>query len=247
MDGATKFSLNRRSLFANGALAGAGLLVGFSLARGTSAAPAGPRVKPLPSLSSGTASPGVAFLMDDGATMIDFAGPWEVFQDAGFPLFTVASTLGQLQTTGSMNGDTMNGLKFHADYTFDSAPQPKIILMGAQASGAPAKLDWIRKAAANADVVVSVCTGAFLLARTGLLDGLSATTHPNFYDRFAQEFPKIKLVRETRFVDNGKFITAGGLSAGIDTALHIVSRYNGLNEAQQVAEYMQYRGNEWKA
>jgi transcriptional regulator GlxA family with amidase domain len=168
-----------------------------------------------------------------------------VFQDAGFPLFTVASTLDELQTTGSMDGNNMNGLKFHADHTFETAPQPKVILMGAQAAGTPAKLEWIRKAAADADVVISVCTGAFLLARTGLLDGLSATTHPNSYDRFAKEFPNIKLVRGTRFVDNGKFVTAGGLSAGIDTALHIVSRYNGISAARQVAEYMQYHSQSW--
>jgi len=238
--------LSRRSMIAGGAVAGAGLLAGLAKARdGASNGSAQSLIGSGKALGAGSPPP-VAFLMDDGATMIDFAGPWEVFQDAGFPLFTVASTLGELQTTGSMDGARMNGLKFHADYTFDNAPQPKIILMGAQARGTPAKIDWIRHAAAGSDVVVSVCTGAFLLARTGLLDGLSATTHPNSYDRFAEEFPRVKLVREMRFVDNGKFITAGGLTAGIDTALHIVGRYYGAGNTQQVAEYMQYRGDGWK-
>ena len=239
----SKFNLSRRSMIAGGSLAGAGLLAGVVRASDSSRPEAAAPVQPL---TAGASPLQVAFLMDDGITMIDFAGPWEVFQDAGFPLFTVASTLGELQTTGSMDGDKMNGLKFHADYTFDKAPQPKVILMGAQARGTPAKLDWIRHAAANADVVASVCTGAFLLARTGLLDGLSATTHPNSYDRFAEEFPKVKLVRGTRFIDNGKFITAGGLTAGIDTALHIVSRYQGVGSTQQVAEYMQYRSDGWR-
>jgi transcriptional regulator GlxA family with amidase domain len=243
VDNGAKFNLSRRSIIAGGALAGAGLLAGVVKARDGSTAAAAP-LQPL----NGTpgASP-VAFLMDDGITMIDFAGPWEVFQDAGFPLFTVASTLGELQTTGSMDGGKMTGLKFHADYTFDNAPQPRVIVIGAQARGTPAKLDWIRHAAANADVVMSVCTGAFLLASTGLLDGLSATTHHNSYDAFARQFPKVRLVRGTRFVDNGRLITAGGLTSGIDAALHAVNRYSGLSNTQQVAEYMEYRSDGWRS
>jgi transcriptional regulator GlxA family with amidase domain len=189
--------------------------------------------------------------------MIDFAGPWEVFQDAWddngprFSLFTVASTREQLETTGTLSRASgnmrMTGLKFQADHTFEDAPQPKIIVIGAQARGAPAKLDWIRHAAQQADVVMSVCTGAFVLARTGLLDGLSATTHHDSYDAFEKQFPKVKLVRGTRFVDNGKLITAGGLTSGIDTALHVVNRYYGPSRTQKIVEYMEYRGTAWRA
>jgi transcriptional regulator GlxA family with amidase domain len=256
MDRDVNFNLSRRSIIAGGALAGIGLLAGVVKAR-QAAAPAPPTaVEPL---AADAAPMPVAFLMDDGITMIDFAGPWEVFQDAGngstpgFSLFTVASTSDQLQTTGNMTGGfgpdmKMSGLKFHADYRFDTAPQPKVIVIGAQGHGAnPAKLDWIRNAASNADVVMSVCTGAFVLASTGLLDGLSATTHHNSYDRFAESFPKVKLVRGTRFIDNGKFITAGGLTSGIDTALHVVNRYFGSSNTQQVAEYMEYRGDSWRS
>jgi transcriptional regulator GlxA family with amidase domain len=81
-----------------------------------------------------------------------------------------------------------------------------------------AKVEWLKKIAPDADIVMSVCTGAFLLARTGLLDGLSATTHHDFFDDFEREFPKLKLIRGRRFVDNGKFVTAGGLTSGVDGA-----------------------------
>jgi transcriptional regulator GlxA family with amidase domain len=145
----------------------------------------------------------------------------------------------------------MTGLKFTADYTFQNAPQPRVILMGAQKGGVagpdPAKLDWIRKAAERADVVMSVCTGAFILASTGLLDGLSATTHHWFFDQFAQKFPRVNLVRGRRFVDNGKLITAGGLTSGVDAALHVVQRFYGAPAAQQVADYMEYQSAGWKA
>jgi len=256
MESSTKFHLSRRAIIAGGTLAGAGLVAGVVTAKDASAPTTTTPVQPL----TPSADPiPVAFLMDQGITMIDFAGPWEVFQDGWientprFSLFTVASTPEQLQTTGNLLGGSgqdmqMSGLKFHADYTFDNAPQPKVIGIGAQAHGAnPAKQEWIKRAAANADVVMSVCTGAFVLAATGLLDGLSATTHHDSYDRFAQQFPKVKLVRGTKFVDNGKFVTAGGLTSGIDTALHIVKRYFGSNDTQQVAYYMEYRGDAWRS
>jgi transcriptional regulator GlxA family with amidase domain len=89
---------------------------------------------------------------------------------------------------------------------------------------------------------MSVCTGAFLLAKTGLLDGLEATTHHDFYDRFAQQFPKIKLVRGLRYVENdgGRLCTAGGISSGIELALRVVQRYFGQAPANQTAYYMEY-------
>lgn len=246
--------IDRRSL-----LAGAGVAVGTALIAGYSAS-AGAGEK------ADTGSPGtapsagkipVAFLMDDGATMIDFAGPWEVFQDAGaaqvpgFQLFTVAPTTSVLQTTGNMEngpeGHRMSGLKFVADYTYDSAPQPRVIVIGAQVGWtAPAKLEWIRKAAIKADVVMSVCTGAFILAHTGLLDGRSATTHHEFYAQFENQFPKVGLIRDKRFVDNGKFVTAGGLTSGVDAALHIVDRYYGPKAAQRTADYMEHYGDGWR-
>jgi transcriptional regulator GlxA family with amidase domain len=193
-----------------------------------------------------------AFLLDEGATMIDFAGPWEALQDAavsnvpGFRLFTVAPVR-ELQTTGYMDGDRLKGMKVTADFGFDDAPQPKVIVMGAQSGKQnPQKLAWIRQAAAEADIVLSVCTGAFILASTGLLDGKQATTHHDFYDAFEKQFPKVHLVRNRRWVDNDKFITAGGLTSGVDAALHVIARYYGPKAAEASALYMEHYSDEWR-
>jgi len=194
----------------------------------------------------------VAFVMGPGSTMIDFAGPWEVFQDAGdgenqaFYLYTVSDSTDEIMTTGNFLNDKMNGLRFCPDYIFADAPQPRVIMMGAQGGHTPAKIDWIRKASGKADYVFSNCTGAFLLAKTGLLDGLQATTHHDFFDGFEKQFPKVKLVRDARYVDNGKIITSGGLTSGIDGALHIVERMLGRDRAEQTIAYMEYSGEGWR-
>jgi transcriptional regulator GlxA family with amidase domain len=246
----SKLVLSRRSVLAGGAAAGVG--VAALAATGTVNVPAA-----LQKLSPGGRPIPLAFLMDDDATMIDLAGPWEVFQDVagagvpGFSLYTVAAGRGPYQTTGNMVGSgaslRMTGLKFIPDHSFADAPQPKVVVMGAQqASSSPEKLAWIRAVAPQADVLMSVCTGAFVLARSGLLDGLSATTHHDSVDRFAQMFPKVNVVRGRRFVDNGKMITAGGLTSGVDAALHVVQRYYGQDVAQQVADYMEYQSQGWK-
>jgi transcriptional regulator GlxA family with amidase domain len=195
----------------------------------------------------------VAFVLDEGATVIDFAGPWETFQDAavgnhpGFELFTIASRK-TIQTTGNSRPQGMSGLSLTVDHIFPAAPQPQIIVIGAQSGRDDAsKLDWIRRMAPSADVVMSVCTGAFVLANTGLIDGLHATTHHDFYDSFERSFPKVRLLRGRRFVDNGKFVSAGGLTSGIDASLHIISRYFGNCCANDTALYMEHSSDEWRS
>ena len=197
----------------------------------------------------------VAVLIDEGATVIDFCGPWEAFQDAqtengpGFILYTVAESRAPVRVTGygfhrrygAVTPDEgWGGFEVIPEFGFDEAPAPHVIVMGAQGNHAPAKLEWIRSVAPASDVVLSVCTGAFLLAKTGLLDGLAATTHHNFYDRFASQFPAVALQRGPRFVDNGKVITAGGITSGIDGALHVVERYYGPEVAAASASEMEY-------
>src|SRR5438093_13271365 len=118
----------------------------------------------------------VAFLISDGAVVIDFCGPWEVFQDAMIPssrempfrLYTVAETKKPIRTSG--------GMQIVPDYTIQNAPPPKVIVIPAQSEPSPAVLEWIRNASKTTDVTMSVCTGAFVLAKTGLLNGKSATT-----------------------------------------------------------------------
>lgn len=192
-----------------------------------------------------TGSIPVAFLISDGAVIIDFCGPWEVFESvqvAGrreepFTLYTVAETTKRVSASG--------GMKIEPDYTFHNAPVPKVIVIPAQHGAGEPALQWIRQMTHNTDVTMSVCTGAYVLARTGLLRGQSATTHHSSYSDFAMQFPEVHLIRGARFVEAGNLATAGGLSSGIDLSLRVVERYFGRETAAQTAYYMEYQGQGW--
>jgi transcriptional regulator GlxA family with amidase domain len=106
-------------------------------------------------------------------------------------------------------------------------------------------IEWIGKASAGADLTMSVCAGAFSLARTGLLKGKTATTHHDFLDDFAKRFPDVQVKRGVRFVEHERVATAAGLSAGIDLALRVVERYFGRDAAQRTATYMEYESRGW--
>src|SRR6266513_2735723 len=187
----------------------------------------------------------VAFLIADRAVVIDFCGPWEVFQDVVVPsrtdmpfrLYTVAETAKPIRTSG--------GMQVVPDYTIANATAPKVIVIQAQSEPSPAVLDWIRKSSKTTDVTMSVCTGAFVLVKTGLLNGKSATTYHGAFGRFAMQFPEVQLKRGARFVENGNLATAGGLSSGIDLALHVVERYYGREVARKTAYNMEYQGEGW--
>ncbi len=187
----------------------------------------------------------VAFLISDGAVVIDFCGPWEVFQDVMIPgsrempfrLYTVAESKKPIRTSG--------GMQIVPDYTIQNAPPPKVIVIPAQSEPSPAILEWIRNASKTADVTMSVCTGAFVLAKTGLLNGKSATTYHGAFGSFAMKFPDVQLKRGARFVENGNLATAGGLSSGIDLALRVVERYYGRHVAQKTAYDLEYQGQGW--
>jgi transcriptional regulator GlxA family with amidase domain len=104
----------------------------------------------------------------------------------------------------------------------------------------------IRASSKQTDVVMSVCTGAFLLAATGLLDGHPATTHHSFYSQFATTFPEVQLQRGKRFVEGDGIATAGGLTSGIDLALRVVERYFGRDVAERTADLMEYHSDGWR-
>lgn len=188
----------------------------------------------------------VAFAISEGVTVIDFCGPWEVFQDVSlegapegdevFKLFTVS------EKTEKLNGSA--GLKFVPDFTFQTAPMPKIVVVPAQ-TGSAALHEWLRQVNQKTDVTMSVCTGAFQLAKAGLLAGRPATTHHLFTDRLAREFPDIDVKRGVRFVEGEKISTAGGLTSGVDLALRVVERYFGRKVAETTAAYMEYQSTGW--
>jgi transcriptional regulator GlxA family with amidase domain len=192
----------------------------------------------------------VAFLISRGATMIDYAGPWEVFQDVHVPsrgsdmdeqmpfeLFTVSDTTEPVEGSG--------GLKIVPNYTFQTAPLPKVVVIPAQGGRTLSMFQWLGKVSESADVVMSVCTGAFILAKAGMLAGKPATTHHDFIDRLAKEFPDIQIKRGLRFIEGPKISTAGGLTSGIDLALRVVERYFGRDVAEATAYYMEYQSKSW--
>jgi putative intracellular protease/amidase/YHS domain-containing protein len=187
----------------------------------------------------------VAFLISEGAVIIDFCGPWEVFRDVMIPgrqehpfrLYTVSEKTAPIKAGG--------GMKIVPDYTIANAPPPKVIVIPAQSEPSAAVLKWIRESSKNTDVTMSVCTGAFVLAKTGLLSGKSATTFHAAFNAFAMEFPDVQLKRGARFVENGNLATAGGLSSGIDLAPRAVERYFGREIAQKTAYNLEYQGQGW--
>lgn len=178
----------------------------------------------------------VAILVFNAVEIIDSMGPYEVFGAAGCDVYTVAATKDPVTTA--------MGAQLVPKYTFANAPQPDVLVVPGggvkAASEDPATLQWVTQVTANARHTMSVCNGAFILAHAGLLDGISATTTSGNIDRLRAAFPKIKVVEDQRYVDNGKIITTAGLSAGIDGALHVVERVMGKGTAQQVALSEEY-------
>lgn len=195
----------------------------------------------------------VAFAISAGATMADFAGPWEVFQDVHVPdrgktmdemmpfeLYTVSDTRDPVRVSG--------GMRVIPDYTYDDAPVPHVIIVPAQ-RGSEKLHAWLRAMYPKVDVLASVCVGSFQLARAGLLDGKEATTHPDFYQSMTERFPKVKLVRSDRsrwVQSDGVIATAGGVFSGIDLAVHIVERYFGRDVAATTVKYMEYESDGWR-
>jgi transcriptional regulator GlxA family with amidase domain len=201
----------------------------------------------------------VAVVLAPHNTLIDFAGPWEVLSSAvyqcpGFNVYSVAESRAPVlcddgrgdASMASMGIKSISGLTAVPDFTFEDAPQPRIIIVGGQVGGDVArKYAWIRRAAERAELTASVCTGAFELGKAGVLDGRSATTNRNAYDDFEKTFPKVKLVRGVRFVESGPVATATGLTAGIDLALRITERFYGRSVAQRLAEYEEWPSKAW--
>ena len=179
----------------------------------------------------------VAILLFDGVQIIDYTGPYEVFGQARFNVFTV-----------SHNGETIStamDMSVNPSYSFANSPKPDIILVpggGIQsAMDNPKVKEWLLGRAPEADYVMSICNGAFILAQSGLLDGLSATTFYGLITELKAAAPNVNVVRDRRFVDNGKIITSAGLSSGIDASLHLVSKIKGRGAAQRLALHLEYQ------
>lgn len=183
----------------------------------------------------------VAILLYPGVDVMDLAGPYSVFGYAHMRIRTVAKADGPIRAGG--------GLTLRPDYTFANFPGADIVVVP---GGGPAEhnqdkeiINWVTSL--RSSIVVSVCSGAFFLAKAGMLDGLSATTFASLIPQLQKDAPQAQVVDDRRYVDNGRVITSAGLTSGIDAAFQVVKRLYGEGRARQVANQMEYnwepRGN----
>jgi transcriptional regulator GlxA family with amidase domain len=185
----------------------------------------------------------IGIFIFDGAEELDWVGPWEVLAAwaqmhpaDGIEVFTFAPREGAITCA--------NGMRALADHTWETVPPIDVLIYpGGQGTrshlGDDRVLDWLRGAAAEAQIVASVCTGSLVLAKAGLLEGRPATTHWENLDHLSAL--GVTDVRPgDRFVDTGDVITAAGVSAGIDMALHLIVRLHSPERAREVKRYIQY-------
>jgi transcriptional regulator GlxA family with amidase domain len=192
----------------------------------------------------------VGLLLFDEVEVLDACGPFEVFSVATRvarrdrraepdPFTVVTLSAGPLTTVHARGG-----LPLVADRLLaDALPVDVALVPGGVTTAIErdtAVLGWIRRSAASAQVVASVCTGAFPLAATGLLDGLTATTHWEDQAELRERFPAVTVLEAARYVDHGHVATSAGVSAGIDLALHLVARLAGEPLAVATARQMDY-------
>jgi transcriptional regulator GlxA family with amidase domain len=179
-------------------------------------------------------------LLFEGVELLDFTGPAEVFivaaEGKAFRVVTVAESAKPLRTMG--------GVRVTPDFNYRTAPRADVVVIpgGDMRNVTRAGLDWICDAARKAEIVMSVCMGAFLLARAGLLDGIAATTHRWGIKGLKTAAPNCRVLAGRRYVDSGRVVTTAGVTAGIDGALHVVERLLGREAARWTAqEWMEYR------
>ena len=186
----------------------------------------------------------VAILIFDDVEVLDFCGPFEVFSVTNqihslkpFNVYTVAEHDKPVIAA--------NNLSVNPRYTIKNCPKPDIILVpGGQGTrkemNNPVLINWIKEAFDNLELLLSICTGALILAKAELLEGLTATTHHNAFDILKKSAPHTKIVKNERFVDNGKIILSAGISAGIDMSFYVVEKLLNKEAALETSKYMEY-------
>jgi transcriptional regulator GlxA family with amidase domain len=185
----------------------------------------------------------VAFVVSPGTTLIDVAGPMQVFdqiQEPGVPfnVFTVSQSRRPVDA---------GSLTIVPDYSFEDAPRADIVVVAAQSGRSPPYLEYLRRMAAGGSLMLSVCTGVSKFAQAGLLDGLQATSHHDYIEPLQKLFPKVHFLPDQAWVHSApRIYTAGGETSGIELALHIVELYYGHAVAVKTARYMDYRGPDWQ-
>lgn len=187
----------------------------------------------------------LAILIFDEVEVLDFCGPFEVFAVTRDP--ETMTERFEVYTVAEHDRPVIarNGLSVNPAYTIHNSPKPDVLLIpGGRGTRALldnlSVLEWIKTQAVHAELVLSVCTGALVLARVGLLKGQRATTYHTAFDELQQQEPDLTLCPGERYVDNGKVVTSAGISAGIDMSLYIVERLHGVAQAQWTAQHMEY-------
>ena len=186
----------------------------------------------------------VAIFIFDEVEVLDFCGPFEVFSVTGkrdgsnpFNVYTVAQEKRPILAR--------NELSINPRYTLADCPAPGILLIPGgfgtrREMHNSTVLDWVKRHSQTTELLLSVCTGALVLAKANLLDGLSATTHHGAIELLRETAPNTKVEPEQRFIDNGKIIISAGISAGIDMSLYVVAKLLGPAQAWETAKYMEY-------
>jgi transcriptional regulator GlxA family with amidase domain len=185
----------------------------------------------------------VGILLYDGVEVLDFAGPYEVLFAASFAeghpfeVFTIAAEKDLISCAGNLLVKPHHSIDDHP--SIDVLVVPGGHFRGGEAA-AQRLIEWLREQEPGIEVVASVCTGSYFLGKAGVLGGRRATSHWGAIEHLRQEFPDVEFVDDERVIDTGHVITAAGVSAGIDMALHLVERVCGQAEADKVARYMEY-------
>lgn len=186
----------------------------------------------------------VGIFLFNEVEVLDFAGPFEVFsvtevnEEKPFTVYTVSEN-GEMITA-------RNGLKVQPDYSIENLPPVDILIIpgGLGAREYEIKneivIKWIRQQMKEVKLMTSVCTGALLLAKAGLLEGLKATTHWASIEKFKNELQNVEVIENVKFVDEGHIITSAGISAGINMVFHIVKNLLGVHVAEDTAKRMEY-------
>jgi len=189
----------------------------------------------------------VEIFVFDEIEVLDLGGPFEVFSVANrlaqhdgeappFNVVTVAREAGTVLARG--------GYEFCPSHSFADAPPADVLVVPGgvveQECTRTEVISWLRQAYEEAELTASICTGAFLLAEAGVLSGLGVTTHWEDIDDLERRYPDLKVQRDRLWVDEGRVVTSGGISAGIDMSLHLVHRLEGQDLAERVARQMEY-------
>jgi len=183
----------------------------------------------------------IAIVVYEHAEILDFAGPAEVLSAAGQfanednQVYVVAKSMQPIKAQGFIT--------ITPEFSIENAPKPDIVVIpGGMSSNLddPAMMRWLAKATGASEATLTVCTGVFPLAKSGVLDGKDITTWFGAIERLQEVAPKTRVQHGRRFIDNGRYITTAGVSAGIDGALHLVARLWGRRVADQTARYMEY-------